>query len=1311
MGRNVVESCSGILSRLQSLVFLCVLGFGSTGFAQNFSVSITGPAAAVGPGSTQNYSLLISNPSGSSALNNVQLFLSLASGLELVNPAALGCSATSGVQVCNSLSTLPALASTRLDFQLRMPATLSSPPQQSFAIGYSASADNGASAQGGSLAANVSVARSLSSSGSASPAPVASGAAFNYTLNHTLSGPNLSWDGISISISVPPQLQLGAASGAGFSCTGSASQQTCTSSIPALGQVSRSLSVPATASVVPSNTPALANVSASGSFLTGGSLSIAQTIIPPPLDLALSQVLDSPSPVAAGSDVQFRLVVKNLSILGGQAPSGFQILDVLPPGLVLQSASGANWSCSGTSNLLCSYGASLPPQQDSSNLILLASSGPSISGSLSNTATLIANGDSNSANNTATVSVSFNVPGLALQKSGPATAFVGDTFDYLLTVRNPGNAPTLNVRVEDNLPIGLTLVSVSGLGCANSNPVQCNIASLAPGASETISVRARATGAGNIVNSATASSAALQASASATTQVAANVDVQIQKTGPASATAGDLLQYRISVNNAGSSPASQVRVTDSLPDALQLLAARGAGWTCNRSVPIECVLDGTLAGGANAAPIEIETRLAATTLVSVRNSASVSALDDRNAANNTAFADTAVLAIPPLAADLRLTLRADSASYAATGVSEVSFSGILLNLGPSSASNVRITGELGQADALVQSLEIGATTCTGTLNCLVGTLAPNTPLAVRVLVRVNAAQNSSLSLRLRASAEVADPIPEDNEASASVFRESLSDCCDLAISASAAERAAVGAETTVNATIRNLSGRSADAVRLSVLLDNLSLDRATGLTCTPAGANLDCVVGNIAAGGVVNVSLVLKAPQARNASATLRVAANELDPRPSNNSVLLAIAIDAATPEVIETVVTQLPDPVAQAAAPAVAQVCTSGSASLLAQCQAINAAAATGDSAAAVQAVLALLPEEILSQGASTDQLAQVQFDNVDNRVAELRGGAEGFSMNGLTLSHGRQSFSMGLLNGLFDDDEQEPTVGGTGELISRWGGFVNGSLSSGSQASEQSNRPDQDFDVIGLTAGVDYRQRFNWVLGAALGYNRFESDLPDDGSLQTKALTLTAYTSFYPSERWYVDARIGLGRSQIQTARRILIPNIVDATANGDVDVSQLSFAGAVGYQLNRDAWNFTPNASVRLVRSNFDSFTETGAGDNNARFASQSSDSKQVSLGVQLSRAISVTHGVLAPQMDVAMTRELNAEGSSIDASLVGAPNVRIRARSTAPDQSFGNAGIGFVFVAANGKQLFLSYRRLFAAERLERGTLNFGGRFEF
>ena len=86
-------------------------------------------------------------------------------------------------------------------------------------------------------------------------------------------------------------------------------------------------------------------------------------------------------------------------------------------------------------------------------------------------------------------------------------------------------------------------------------------------------------------------------------------------------------------------------------------------------------------------------------------------------------------------------------------------------------------------------------------------------------------------------------------------------------------------------------------------------------------------------------------------------------------------------------------------------------------------------------------------------------------------------------------------------------------------------------------------------------------------------------------------------------------------------------------------------------------------------------------------------------------------MLPQFDVALTRELNAQGFELDASLLGAPDVHIRTRAEAPDHSFGNIGLGMVFATANGRQFYFSYRRLLATEGVERGSINLGGRFEF
>lgn len=800
------------------------------------------------------------------------------------------------------------------------------------------------------------------------------------------------------------------------------------------------------------STPVLSTISASGGFLSGGSASIAQTINPPPLDLALSKTLDSPNPTAPGSAVLYHLSVRNLSVPGGQSASGFQVLDTLPAELSVISAEGANWNCSGTSAISCSYSASLMPQEHTPDLIISTQSQATVSGNVVNSASLNASGDSNGANNFASAEVSFDIAALSLQKTGPATAFVGDTVEYQLTLSNSGNAPATNVSISDNLPAGLSFVSVSGPGCNSANPVSCSIANLAANASVSVTVRGRAESVGAIVNTANASSGALTATASATTVVSANVDVQIRKTGPSSVAPGGSLNYTLSVSNVGTSPATLVSVFDTLPPELEYVSVDAQGWACTGRAQIECSLSGALAAGASAVPITIATRIASgSSSPSIRNSASVSASGDRNSANDTDSVDTVVNVVVPASADLQLSLAPDTRSYSANGEPEVGFTGVLTNLGPDRAKNGRLLISGLPAGASLQRVQVGSVVCGLSGVCTVGDLAANATIAVHLRVRVDAASTPTLSLTLAASSETLDALPENNVVTVSVTRGAPLDCCDLALSAQLPARAELGAEFTVSATVRNFASQAATGVTLAAELNGASFVRANGVNCSVSGARLSCSLGSIAAVTASTVQLVFSGSELGDATLSLAVAANVVDPDPSNNRLELRVAIDAATATTITTIVNQLPDPVVQATAPAVAQICSGSSAMLLAQCGALAAASGSGNTQAAVEIARALLPEETLSQGASINQVSAVQFDNIDTRMSELRTGAEGFSADGLSLALGGKGFNLGMLRGLFDGKQadDEPTVGGSGELISRWGGFVNGSYTSGSQVS----------------------------------------------------------------------------------------------------------------------------------------------------------------------------------------------------------------------------------------------------------------------
>ena len=81
---------------------------------------------------------------------------------------------------------------------------------------------------------------------------------------------------------------------------------------------------------------------------------------------------------------------------------------------------------------------------------------------------------------------------VSIAKSGPASAPVGVSFPYTITITNTGASPATGITMTDPIPAGLTLgpvtFSATVDNCSGGAIVTCNIASLAPGATGTITI-------------------------------------------------------------------------------------------------------------------------------------------------------------------------------------------------------------------------------------------------------------------------------------------------------------------------------------------------------------------------------------------------------------------------------------------------------------------------------------------------------------------------------------------------------------------------------------------------------------------------------------------------------------------------------------------------------------------------------------------------------------------------------------------------------------------------------------------------------
>lgn len=93
----------------------------------------------------------------------------------------------------------------------------------------------------------------------------------------------------------------------------------------------------------------------------------------------------------------------------------------------------------------------------------------------------------------------------ATKTADPSTVSVGNNVTFTIVVTNPGDTPATNVTVSDPLPSSLTFVSASATqgSCSGTSTVNCSLGTLAPSASATITITARADSTGSTSNVAT----------------------------------------------------------------------------------------------------------------------------------------------------------------------------------------------------------------------------------------------------------------------------------------------------------------------------------------------------------------------------------------------------------------------------------------------------------------------------------------------------------------------------------------------------------------------------------------------------------------------------------------------------------------------------------------------------------------------------------------------------------------------------------------------------------------------------------------
>jgi uncharacterized repeat protein (TIGR01451 family) len=170
------------------------------------------------------------------------------------------------------------------------------------------------------------------------------------------------------------------------------------------------------------------------------------------------------------------------------------------------------------------------------------------------------------------MSVRVVKPELKITKNAPERALLCEEITYRYTVTNTGTGTARGVKVEETLPEGL--VTAEG----ERRNISIDVGDLPAGQSREVSARLRATRTGEYAGRAVARAATdLEARSPDTTTAVREPVLAVQVEAPQARYVGEMVDYKLTVKNAGDADARNVVVRLDAPGAAERLTDRDVG--------------------------------------------------------------------------------------------------------------------------------------------------------------------------------------------------------------------------------------------------------------------------------------------------------------------------------------------------------------------------------------------------------------------------------------------------------------------------------------------------------------------------------------------------------------------------------------------------------------------------------------------------------------------------------------------------------------------------------------------------------------
>lgn len=570
---------------------------GIVGAVNDFNITKTASDTSVTAGTNLTYTIVFTN-NGPSQATNVTLTDTLPVSTSALATSG-GCTGTTRV-VC-SIGTLAVGASRSVTIVVQVGGDA----RNSILNTATVASSEYTTGKTTTLAVSVTTDAELSLSKTASAGTIIAGNNITYTLVVVNSGPSAATN-VTLVDTLP--------AGVGQSPSSTATQGSCNDLNPTtcnLGTImpNQRVTVTLSAQVDPTlrnNITNTATVSASESDnnLSNNTDSVT-TQISAAADLTIGKWTTT-NTATAGKTLTYTLTITNN---GPSQANNIVVTDTLPTGTTFASSDcGCTPDASGTLTLTI---ATLAPRQAATYQIVVTVA-PIIRSNIVNTARIVAadETDPNTANNFATTTTSVNgIADLTISKrANVSSAAAGTALTYTIIVTNVlGPSQAQNVVVTDALPSGVTFsaLNASGAACSGTINISCTIPTLNVG--ESVSIPLGITVNDNFSGSSLSNTAFLSGSDvdpllskrsdTATVTITFSSDVTVSKFASPTAIAGQTVNYTITVNNTGSSQATSVRLTDTLPSGVSFITASVPSVTSIVNGQVQVVIDlGTLRG-------------------------------------------------------------------------------------------------------------------------------------------------------------------------------------------------------------------------------------------------------------------------------------------------------------------------------------------------------------------------------------------------------------------------------------------------------------------------------------------------------------------------------------------------------------------------------------------------------------------------------------------------------------------------------------------------------------------------------------------